>query len=224
MRDNLSFYMYAGPAFPSPDALLGCRGLKRLAPLNEPMAQFYSELALHRQLAVDPRVWQPASLPRRRATPTPTVLPWQRTLDPDAASLFYVPLLPHLDQDAGSCNRTGHRARMGAAAAALLGSPHWHRRNGTDHFWSCACVMMKSMLPGGAYSFIRPAHPFQPHRQLVGMVLQSSGACWLRRRTRCIRCHVSVPRPPPASSLCRTRTPALLTHRRSTTYSCARTD
>ena len=49
------FFMYTGPAFPSPEALLACRGVKRLAPLEEPMAQFYSEIRLYRQLVNHPR-------------------------------------------------------------------------------------------------------------------------------------------------------------------------
>ena len=94
------FYMYEGAAFPSPESLLACRGVKRLAPLDEPMAQFYSEIGLHRALAAHPR----------------------RVRDPAAAEFFYVPVLPHLDQDAGKCNETGHRARMSAVAATLRAS------------------------------------------------------------------------------------------------------
>ena len=66
-----AFYMYPD-LFPKPDVLLGCRGLKRLAPFGEPMAQFYSELGVYRALAAHP----------------------SRVLDPERASLFYVPLLP----------------------------------------------------------------------------------------------------------------------------------
>ena len=55
------FYMYEGAAFPSPEDLLACRGVKRLAPLEEPMAQFYSEIGLVRSLATHPaRVHDPA--------------------------------------------------------------------------------------------------------------------------------------------------------------------
>lgn len=118
------FYIYDGPEFPAPDALLACRGLKRIAPLDEPMAQFYAEKELHRALVVHP----------------------QRVRDPAQAALFYVPVLPHLSQDAGGCNGTGHRARMSSIATTLRASPHWQRHNGTDHFWACTCVMMKSML------------------------------------------------------------------------------
>lgn len=38
------FYVYEGAAFPSPDALLACPGVKRVAPFEEPMAQFYGEV------------------------------------------------------------------------------------------------------------------------------------------------------------------------------------
>ena len=91
------FYMYEGAQFPTPDALLACRGLKRLAPLDEPMAQFYAEKELHRALSAHP----------------------QRVRDPAQAALFYVPVLPHLDQDAGGCNGTGHRA-AGLPAGSTL--------------------------------------------------------------------------------------------------------
>ena len=141
-----SFYMYEGPAFPSPDSLLACRGLKRLAPLAEPMAQFYAELGLHRLLANHP----------------------QRVRDPAAASLFYVPLLPHLDSDAGGCNKTGHKARMARVAEALQASPHWQRRNGTDHVWTCSCVMMRSMLTNALWDLLANAahavHSVPRHR------------------------------------------------------------
>ena len=126
------FYMYTGAAFPSPDDLLACRSVQRLAPLEEPMAQFYSEIGLHRQLSTHP----------------------QRVYDPAAAELFYVPMLPHLDQDAGRCNGTGHRGRMAAVATALRASPHWQRTNGTDHVWACACVMMRSMLTNELWSLL----------------------------------------------------------------------
>lgn len=130
-----SFFMYSGPAFPSPDALLSCNGLRRLAPFSEPMAQFYSELGLHRALAAHP----------------------SRVHDPSLASVFYIPILPHMDQDAGRCNGTGHRKRMERVADALRSSPHWQRANGTDHFYACACVMMKSMLTSGLWSLLSAA-------------------------------------------------------------------
>ena len=85
------------------------------------MAQFYAEIGLVRSLAAHPA----------------------RVVDPAAAELFVVPVLPHLSADAGNCNGTRHRARMTAVAAALRMSPHWQRRNGSDHWWACTCVMMK---------------------------------------------------------------------------------
>ena len=127
-----AFYMYAD-LFPKPDVLLGCRGLKRLAPFGEPMAQFYSELGVYRALAAHP----------------------SRVLDPERATLFYVPLLPHMSQDAGRCDGVGHKQRLSAAATALRVSPQWQRRNGTDHFWTCACVMMKSMLGNELWEMLR---------------------------------------------------------------------
>ena len=66
MAVQAPFYMYAGPAFPTPEALLACRAVKRLAPLEEPMAQFYSEIGLYQQLVNHPR----------------------RVLNPDKAELF----------------------------------------------------------------------------------------------------------------------------------------
>jgi len=130
-----AFYMYTGPAFPTPDALLACRALRRLLPLNEPMAQFYAEIGMYRQLSTHPA----------------------RVRDPAAAELFYVPVLPHLSVDAGSCNGTGHRARMAAVASALRASEAWQRQNGTDHVWACTCVMMKSMLTGHLWELLAPA-------------------------------------------------------------------
>ena len=127
-----AFYMYTD-LFPKPDVLLGCHGLKRLAPFGEPMAQFYSELGVYRALAAHP----------------------SRVLDPERASLFYVPLLPHMSQDAGRCDGIGHRQRLSTAAATLQASPQWRRRNGTDHFWTCACVMMKSMLGNELWAMLR---------------------------------------------------------------------
>ena len=127
-----AFYMYTD-LFPKPDVLLGCRGLKRLAPFGEPMAQFYSELGVYRALTAHP----------------------SRVLDPERASLFYVPLLPHMSQDAGRCDGIGHRQRLSTAAATLQASPQWRRRNGTDHFWTCACVMMKSMLGNELWAMLR---------------------------------------------------------------------
>ena len=74
LATQANFYMYSGPAFPSPDALLACRALRRLAPLEEPMAQFYSEIGLYRSLVNHPR----------------------RVTNPAQAELFYVPVLPHV--------------------------------------------------------------------------------------------------------------------------------
>jgi hypothetical protein len=118
------FFMYSGSAFPPPEALLACPALRRMAPLAEPMAQFYSELGVHRLLRSHPA----------------------RTADPAVAELFYVPWCPHLDQDAGRCNKTNHRGRAEGVAAALRASPWWRRHNGSDHVYVCACVMMRSML------------------------------------------------------------------------------
>ena len=143
--------------FPSPDALLACRGLKRLAPLDEPMAQFYSEIGLYRQLSVHPL----------------------RVQEPSQAKLFYVPVLPHLDQDAGACNGTGHKMRMAAVATALRESTHWQRHNGTDHFWACTCVMMKSMLTNTLW-------------QLLGSVVHAVHSV-PRGHASPARCQIAIP-------------------------------
>lgn len=129
------FYMYEGPAFPSPESLMACRGWNRLKPLGEPMAQFYAELGLFQLLSHHPR----------------------RVYDMWKADMFYIPLLPHMDQDVGHCNGTGHKARMAMAASALRSSPAWQRRNGTDHVWTCACVMMRSMLTDTLWQMLGPA-------------------------------------------------------------------
>ena len=118
------FYMYHGPSFPSPEMLLACRSVVRLAPLDEPMAQFYAEIGLVRALAAHPG----------------------RVSDPAAAELFFVPVLPHLSSDAGHCNGTKHRSRMAAVAASLRLSQHWRRHNGSNHFFACTCVMMKGLI------------------------------------------------------------------------------
>lgn len=129
------FFMYSGDAFPTPDALLACRSLKRLKPLEEPMAQFYAEIELYRQLSSHPA----------------------RVRDPALAELFYVPILPHLDADAGGCNGTSHRLRMSHIAATLRASPYWQRSNGTNHMWACTCVMMKAMVTNELWSLLRTA-------------------------------------------------------------------
>ena len=129
------FYMYSGPAFPSPATLMACRGLQRLDPLNEPMAQFYAELGLHELLSRHP----------------------SRVQDPSQADFYYVPVLPHLDQDAGHCNGTGHKSRMQQVATALQASPAWQRHNGSDHVWTCSCVMMKSMLTNSLWDLLGSA-------------------------------------------------------------------
>lgn len=118
------FYIYDHTAFPTPEQLHACPKLRRLEPLNEPMAQFYAEQGLYQQLMTHPA----------------------RVRDPSAATLFYVPLLAHLSSDAGRCNGSSHRTRMSSIAATLRASPVWQRRNGTDHFWTCACVMMRGMI------------------------------------------------------------------------------
>ena len=70
---HVPFYMYEGPAFPSPDALLACRGVRRLAAFEEPMAQFYSELGVHRLLRSHPaRTAEPAEPMLTTSTPSPT--------------------------------------------------------------------------------------------------------------------------------------------------------
>lgn len=132
LSSQAPFYVYSGAAFPSPDALLACRGAKRLAALAEPMAQFYSEIGLYTSLMAHPR----------------------RVTDPAAAELFYVPMLPHLSSDAGGCNGTGHRARTTAIAKELLASPHWQRKNGSDHVFACTCVMMKGMVGNALWSLL----------------------------------------------------------------------
>ena len=74
-----------------------------------------------------------------------------------SVSLPDVPVLPHLDSDAGGCNGTGHRARMASVAAVLRASPHWQRKNGTDHVWACTCVMMKAMVTNELWTLLGSA-------------------------------------------------------------------
>ena len=56
-----------------------------------------------------------------------------RTNDPEAASLFVVPVLPYASLVAGDCLGVTHEVRMRRAAAALSRSPYLQRSGGRDH-------------------------------------------------------------------------------------------
>lgn len=43
---------------------------------------------------------------------------------------------------------------MASVAAVLRASPHWQRRNGTDHVWACTCVMMKAMVTNELWALL----------------------------------------------------------------------
>lgn len=66
-----------------------------------------------------------------------------RTLDPEEASLFYVPVLPVTSFRAGRCRNKSHEERMQRAVDAIGASPYFQRRSGADHlivcgWWRCA--------------------------------------------------------------------------------------
>ena len=46
---------------------------------------------------------------------------------------------------------------MASVAAVLRASPHWQRRNGTDHMWACTCVMMKAMVTSELWALLGTA-------------------------------------------------------------------
>lgn len=56
-----------------------------------------------------------------------------RTHNPDAASLFVVPVLPYVSSGAGQCLGLSHEERMQGAARALRKSPYLARHHGHDH-------------------------------------------------------------------------------------------
>ena len=59
-----------------------------------------------------------------------------RTLDPSAATLFYVPVFEYSSYSIGVCNGTTHRDRMQAAEATLRASASYIRNGGADHFFA----------------------------------------------------------------------------------------
>ena len=59
-----------------------------------------------------------------------------RTLDPSAASLFFVPVYEYSSYSIGDCDGTTHRTRMEAAEAALRSSAPYGRNGGADHFFA----------------------------------------------------------------------------------------
>ena len=46
---------------------------------------------------------------------------------------------------------------MAAVASVLRASPHWQRRNGSDHVWACTCVMMKAMVTNELWHLLSTA-------------------------------------------------------------------
>ena len=56
-----------------------------------------------------------------------------RVMDPEAAALYIIPLLPRISHRAQNCLGMDHARRMEAAARALAASPHFVRRRGSDH-------------------------------------------------------------------------------------------
>lgn len=60
-----------------------------------------------------------------------------RTLDPEEASLFYVPVLPVTSYMVGKCRNRTHKERMEQALNAISASPYFQRRHGADHLIIC---------------------------------------------------------------------------------------
>ena len=59
-----------------------------------------------------------------------------RTLDPTAATLFYVPVFEYSSYSIGVCNGTTHRERMETALTALRATAAYRRNGGADHFFA----------------------------------------------------------------------------------------
>ena len=129
------FYIY--DHFPRAADLLRCPTVRAHAPFSQPMGQFFAEVYATLDLMHHP---------------------W-RVNTPEAASLFYVPLLAKLSRVAGSCAlgeepRSSHRERMAASAAMLAASPWFHRANGSDHLFVCTSLDMKPLLGKRLFSTI----------------------------------------------------------------------
>ena len=56
-----------------------------------------------------------------------------------------------------TCMSLGATFAAEVEAAVLSASPYWRRRNGSDHFWACTCVMMKGMLGNELWSLLEGA-------------------------------------------------------------------
>ena len=70
-----------------------------------------------------------------------------RVTDPEAASLFIVPLMPYVSNAAGECMGESHERRMSRAAAALRHSPYLARRGGHDHLLITNTFRVKTFGP-----------------------------------------------------------------------------
>ena len=114
------FYMYTNPGLDH-HFLRSCRAYNSLRMASK--AENTAEVGLRHALAHHPL----------------------RTRDPEAASLFYVPIWEYTSNFVNECvnastkmpdGMQSHRQRMAAAHAALLASPFFRRHGGRDHFWA----------------------------------------------------------------------------------------
>ena len=70
-----------------------------------------------------------------------------RVTDPEAATLFVVPLMPYVSSGAGECMGESHQRRMSRAASALQKSPFLSRRGGHDHLLITNTFRVKTFAP-----------------------------------------------------------------------------
>ena len=87
-----------------------------------------------------------------------------RTNDPEAASLFVVPVLPYASLVAGDCLGVTHEVRMRRAAAALSRSHYLQRSGGRDRLLLTTPCRMRAIgalpaaFPGGLAPRAAPEH------------------------------------------------------------------
>jgi hypothetical protein len=75
-----------------------------------------------------------------------------RTLDPDRAGLFYVPVFLHLSYFARSCKGSSHEQRLRATARSLHNSLYFQRNGGHDHtlvsnYWNISGASQPHLKP-----------------------------------------------------------------------------
>jgi len=120
-----------------------------------------------------------------------------RTYVPEEASLFIVPVFPHVSHTVQSCHGTDHPRRMQSAVDALKQSPHFARNGGRDHLIVCNSFRiaslgpMRELLQNGTVAWFEDPRSVKKHE---GPNHLYSMATW--------RCTVVVPYQ--ANPICRT--------------------